>query len=145
MNIRPLSAIDEPQWRTLWRGYLDFYEVEALPEAVTRLTFDRLLNDGRFFSFVAEKKGRVIGFVHCLMHPVTWSAKNACYLEDLFIDPDARGGGAARALIEQVYDEARARECDQVYWRTQEDNKIARSLYDKVASLTGFVHYRVSV
>ncbi|WDI31623.1 GNAT family N-acetyltransferase [Hyphococcus flavus] len=144
-RIRPLEAGDEPRWRELWRGYLEFYEVESLPEAVTKATFDRLLNDDRLFAFVAEKDGDVIGFVHCVIHPVTWSLKSACYLEDLFVDRKTRGSGAGRALIEKVYDEAQKKDCDRVYWLTQEGNATARKLYDKVASLSGFVHYRVSV
>lgn len=142
--IRPLRAEDENEWRKLWRGYLDFYEVESLADDVTQTTFERLLNDERFFSFVAEDDGAVIGFVHCVMHPVTWSTELACYLEDLYVSEKARGAGAGRALIEKVYDEAKNRGCDRVYWLTQEGNRTARKLYDKLASLTGFVHYRVT-
>lgn len=142
--IRPLRDEDEHEWRKLWRGYLDFYKVESLAEDVTATTFDRLLNDERFFSFVAEEDGAVIGFVHCIMHPVTWSTELACYLEDLYVSEKARGAGAGRALIEKVYDEAKNRGCDRVYWLTQEGNRTARKLYDKLASLTGFVHYRVT-
>lgn len=142
--IRPLRAEDEFAWRRLWRGYLDFYKVGSLAEEVTAATFDRLLNDERFFSFVAEEKGALVGFVHCVMHPVTWSTKLSCYLEDLYVSERARGAGAGRALIERVYDEAKKRSCDRVYWLTQESNARARKLYDKVASLTGFVHYRVT-
>ncbi|WP_369695412.1 hypothetical protein [Jiella marina] len=42
IEIRPLEAADETEWRRLWRGYLEFYEAEVL-EAVYRSTFDRLL------------------------------------------------------------------------------------------------------
>ncbi|MEO1137500.1 MAG: GNAT family N-acetyltransferase, partial [Pseudomonadota bacterium] len=53
-----------------------------------------------------------------------------------------RGAGAGRALIEAVYREAEERGCAQVYWLTHETNEQARILYDKLASRTGFVHYR---
>ncbi len=142
VNIRPIQSDDEAQWRKLWAGYLSFYESPDLSEAVTASTFQRLLADPRFFSFVAESGGALIGFVHCILHPATWSQSDYCYLEDLFVSHDARGTGAGRALIERVYKEAAIRGCAQVYWLTQDGNAQARILYDKVASLSGFVHYR---
>ena len=41
-------------------------------------------------------RARAIGLVHWLTHPSTWSAGPYCYLEDLFVHPDARGSGVGR-------------------------------------------------
>jgi GNAT superfamily N-acetyltransferase len=141
-TIRRLTPADEGAWRKLWAGYLDFYKEPDLPEAVTAATFQRLNGDSRFFAFVAEKDGALVGFVHCVTHPATWSQRDYCYLEDLFVSADARGAGAGRALIEAVYEEAAKRQCAKVYWLTQETNATARILYDNLASLSGFVHYQ---
>lgn len=65
----------------------------------------------------------------------------SCYLNDLFTEQTARGSGVARALIEAVYDAARERGAEQVYWTTQEFNSTARVLYDKVATKTPFIKY----
>jgi ribosomal protein S18 acetylase RimI-like enzyme len=140
-NIRPLIAADEKAWRPLWQGYLDFYETH-LDEPTTAATFRRLTGDRQFFSFAAERDTSLIGFVHCVVHPATWSVRDYCYLEDLFVAPDARGSGAGRLLIEAVYDEAAQRKLDRVYWLTHESNASARGLYDKLASNDGFVQYR---
>lgn len=141
MRARALAASDEAQWRPLWKGYLDFYKAR-LDEATTAATFRRLLGDPRFFAFVAEAEGTLQGFVHCIVHPATWSTKDYCYLEDLFTSPEARGRGVGRALIEAVYEEAQGRGLDRVYWLTHEANATARRLYDKLASFDGFVQYR---
>jgi ribosomal protein S18 acetylase RimI-like enzyme len=109
---------------------------------VTEATFTRLLGDDRLFAFVAETDGAVCGFVHCVLHPATWSLSNSCYLEDLYVDPSVRGGGVGRALIEAVYEAAGAKGADRVYWLTHQTNQQARILYDKVASFDGFVQYR---
>lgn len=139
--IRPLRAEDEPAWRRLWQGYLTFYESD-LPEDVTATIFARLIGDSHYLARIAEIDGLAAGFVHCVFHPSTWAIADYCYLEDLFVAPSARGSGAGRALIETVYDEADKRGAAKVYWLTHQDNAPARHLYDKVATLSGFVHYR---
>jgi ribosomal protein S18 acetylase RimI-like enzyme len=60
----------------------------------------------------------------------------------LYVDPQCRGGGAGRALIEGVCDAARANGSDRVYWLTQQSNTRAMALYDQVAVKTGFLQYR---
>lgn len=139
--VRQLRAADEARWRVLWRGYLDFYKTD-IPEDVTAETFARLLDDKRYFVRLAESDGEVIGFVHCVFHPATWSKTDYCYLEDLYVAPEARGLGAGRALIEAVYDECDTQNAARVYWLTHKDNTVARKLYDKLATLSDFVQYR---
>ena len=42
IEIRPLTAADEAEWRRLWTDYLRFYET-SVPEEVYRSSFNRLL------------------------------------------------------------------------------------------------------
>jgi GNAT superfamily N-acetyltransferase len=64
-------------------------------------------------------------------------------LEDLFVEPQARGGGTGRALIAAVADAARTRGCERLYWLTHESNATARRLYDVVATNEGFIRYDI--
>ncbi|MFQ5564523.1 MAG: GNAT family N-acetyltransferase [Parvularculaceae bacterium] len=140
--VRPLSAEDETAWRPLWNAYLAFYDV-TLTEATTADVWRRLLQGDPQFGFAAlNEDGAMIGFAHCLSHATTWSARDYLYLEDLFVDPAARGAGAGRALIEAVYAEAGARGWARVYWHTHAGNDQARRLYDNLATLSDFVQYR---
>jgi ribosomal protein S18 acetylase RimI-like enzyme len=143
VEIRPLAVGDYQAWLPLWRGYLSFYRASVADE-VTAETWRRLIDPaGSIHGLGAfDETGRLIGFVHYLFHPVTWSAADRCYLEDLFVDPDARGSGAGRALMEAVYRAADAAGADQVYWLTAHDNGTARRLYDRVGRLTPFVKYQ---
>ncbi|HUF86792.1 MAG TPA: GNAT family N-acetyltransferase [Thermohalobaculum sp.] len=142
-SIRPLRAVDEDDWRRLWTGYLEFYET-SVPEEVYRSTFARLLSgDPReFHGLVAERGGRLIGLTHFLFHRHCWRIENVVYLQDLYVEPEARGSGAGRALIEAVYAAADAAGCPTVYWLTQDFNATARQLYDRLATLTPFVKYQ---
>jgi len=141
MLIRPLTSSDRKRWGELWDGYLRFYR-QHLPEEVTEATFRRLV-DGRAqpHGLVAEHDGRLAGFVHYTFHPTTWSLKDSCYLEDLYVDPALRGGGVGRALIQAVYASADAAGAAAVYWMTQEFNSEARALYDTLARRTSFIRY----
>lgn len=141
-TIRPLAPTDEHAWRPLWAGYLRFYRAEV-PTDVTAGTWARLMDPGSgIFGLGAEQDGRLVGLCHALFHPSTWSLAPSCYLQDLFVDPGARGSGAARALILSCEAEARARGASRLYWLTQEYNGPARSLYDTLAARTSFVVYR---
>jgi GNAT superfamily N-acetyltransferase len=140
--IRDLRAEDRASWNPLWAGYLEFYEAR-LPEDVSDLTFARLLDPGEpMFALVAESAGELVGLVHCVMHRATWSKTHHCYLEDLFVAPDARDQRIGRALIEAVYARADALGATRTYWLTLETNATARILYESVAKRSGFIQYR---
>lgn len=144
-TISPITADDRPAWNALWQAYLTFYESEV-PADVTESTFGRLVADEHLHGALArDADGRSIGLVHWLTHPSTWTSTTYCYLEDLFVDPGARGSGAGTALIEHVRSWAVLFGSTKVYWLTMNDNAAARSLYDKVATSTGFVHYEIEL
>lgn len=143
LEIRPITADDEVDWRRLWTAYLAFYETE-LPEAVYRSTFARLTGGraGEFEGLLAVLDGRPVGLAHYLCHRSCWTIDNICYLQDLYADPDVRGTGIGRALIEAVYAKAATAGAPEVYWMTQEFNTTARRLYDRIAEKTPFIIYQ---
>ncbi|UUV04792.1 GNAT family N-acetyltransferase [Ruegeria sp. YS9] len=142
LTIRTLRAEDKSQWADMWRDYLAFYET-ALPDDVYETTFSRLLGDDPqdFSCFVAEQNGTLVGLTHYLFHRHAWKVEKVCYLQDLFAQPEARGAGVGRALIQAVYDEADRQGAPSVYWLTQEFNHTARKLYDRIGTLTPFIKY----
>ncbi len=93
-------------------------------------------------ALVAERDGDLIGLVHYIFHRTTTSIAPTCYLQDLFTAGNARGTGAGRALIEAVYERAKAAGSARVYWLTHETNNEAMLLYDRIAERSGFVQYR---
>jgi len=140
--IRLLTPDDHAIWLPLWKAYQTFYETE-LPERTTEVTWARLLDEAEpVHGALAFHDGTAVGLVHYITHRSTWSEGNVCYLNDLFTTPEARGKGFGRALIEHVYDAARAQGCFKVYWLTHETNVTAQSLYGQVADRTGFIQYR---
>jgi GNAT superfamily N-acetyltransferase len=142
VRVRRLRDEDRQAWEELWAGYLRFYRAEIAPD-VTERSFGRLCagDEGMLGLVAADDDDRPVGLAHVVFHPATWSAAGYCYLEDLFVRRDLRGGEIARALFDAVYAAARERGADRVYWHTQQYNGAARSLYDTVGRLTSFVVY----
>jgi GNAT superfamily N-acetyltransferase len=142
--VRKLEPRDRDAWDRLFAGYIAFYKATVPPDVI-EMTWQRLmagLADFHIGLVAVDDTDAPIGIAHVLFHRSTWTAGRYCYLEDLFVDPAARGHGAGRALIEAVYREADARQCARTYWATQEFNYRARSLYDQLATKSPFVQYR---
>lgn len=142
LEIRPLTAADRAAWEPLWQGYLTFYKATLVPEA-TPTTWARLMDPAEpMFVRGAFENGKLLGIVQCVLHRTTWNPKDICYLQDLFTVPEARGKGVGKALIEQVYAEARENNWFRVYWQTYDTNAVAQVLYNKMADRPGIIVYR---
>lgn len=141
-EIRPLRPEDEGAWQRLWGAYLDFYAA-TVSEAVRSSSFARLVDPAitDYRGLLAWRDGRPIGLANVIFHRHGWQIEDICYLQDLFVDPEVRGSGAGRALIEAVYTMADANGTPRVYWLTQEFNSKARALYDRVGRATPFIKY----
>ena len=149
MIIREVASTDFDQWLPLWEGYNLFYErvgPAAVAAEVTRMTWTRFFDSYEpMHALVAESDGRLVGLVHYLFHRHTAMLGPICYLQDLFTSEQARGQGVGRALINGVYDRAKAAGSTRVYWQTHETNAVAQKLYDKVAERSGFIIYRKTI
>ena len=142
LELRAPRPSDEEAWRQLWRGYCQFYD-RAVPEETTAATWRRILSADDTFQCILAGRPDVVGFVNLIVHPITWSIAPACYLEDLFVAPEARGRGVGQALIGHLIDQAPVEGWSRLYWMTQQDNKAARVLYDKFVAADDFVRYLI--
>jgi len=146
VTIRDITPDDEARWRELWAEYCAFYETDMPPE-VTDETWRRILDPGNdtYGAIVAERDGRVVGFANWVLQWYTWSTERQCYLHDLYVDPDVRGGGVGERLIAALQRRGAEQGWTRVIWLTHETNARARRLYDRFAPTTGFIQYKVPV
>lgn len=141
VTIRRMVSDDHAQWLKLWAGYNTFYKRNVSDKATNRTWNSLLIGNGEPFGYVAEFDGKTVGFTHYFMTISTSDDGPRCYLQDLFSDPNVRGKGVGRALIQAVYADADKHDASQTYWLTAEDNHQARKLYDAVANKTPFIKY----
>ncbi|HEX3097810.1 MAG TPA: GNAT family N-acetyltransferase [Usitatibacter sp.] len=139
LQIAQLGPDDRAAWEPLARGYKAFYETPTSP-AEYDAAWARILARGDVFGIGAKVDGELLGIAHYLFHGSAW-ADRVCYLQDLFVAPEARGHGIARALIEAVAQAAREANATRCYWHTQDHNATARALYDRVGRFKGFIRY----
>lgn len=142
LTVRRLTEADRPDWARMWQAYLAFYQTSR-PQEVYDTYFARLLGDDPqdFNALIAVLDGRPVGLAHYLHHRHGWRIENVTYLQDLYAEPDVRGQGIGRALIEAVYAAADAAGAPAVYWLTQDFNHEARRLYDRIGKLSPFIKY----
>jgi len=143
--VRAVRESDYAGWRPLWDGYNAFYGRHgetALPDSITATTWNRFLDPKEpVHALVAVDRAEIVGLAHYLFHRSTSRLSDVCYLQDLFTVPPMRGLGIATQLIETVFDLARAAGATRVYWQTQETNRTARAVYEKLARYNGFIVY----
>ena len=95
--IRSVEPTDFDQWQPLWQGYNRFYGRDALPVAITQMTWSRFFDAYEpVHAMVAEKDGQLLGLVHYLFHRSTIQVEPTCYLQDLFTHEAVRGKGIGR-------------------------------------------------
>ena len=142
--VRPAHVRDEARWRELFDAYTRFYEREP-DDAIARHAWARI-HDARspVYAAVAEVDGRVVGIANYLLHESTGSLQPVCYLQDLFVDPDVRGGGVGRHLIDWLVAEMKAKRWSRLYWSTRDTNYRARALYDQYTPHSGFLRYVIN-
>lgn len=141
-TVRPVTRMDEPSWRTLYRGYRGFYGVPPDEKAID--TVWDWLNDDDHESegfVIVERSGLVGGLAHVRKFPRLLTGAAGLFLDDLFVDPDLRGRGLGRALLEYLSGYAASEDLGVVRWITAEDNVAARVLYDSEATATRWVTY----
>ena len=128
------------EWDVLYAAYAEYYKVEQTQDMRDR-TFGWIM-EGRIICLMAlNEEGRPIGFAHIREFLRPLSSTVAGYLDDLFVHPGQRGGGAVETLFEAAAALGREKSWSVIRWITRDDNYRARSVYDKIATRTNWVTY----
>ena len=72
------------------------HEVIATVADIERTLFD---DGAKALGLICERDGQAIGYAVYFYSYSTWLGRNGIYLEDLYITPEQRGGGAGKQLL----------------------------------------------
>jgi GNAT superfamily N-acetyltransferase len=148
LSIRPAEAGD----LALIRRYVQALAAhEGCPDAAV-LTESQL--GGAIFgpravveAYVLEFEGRGVGYAILHEQFATFSGRRRLYLEDVFIEPGARGRSLGGQFMRWLFELARARGQACVDWACVENNPRAMAFYERLGAKRkdGVVLYRYEV
>jgi len=130
------------------RAYCDFYAVAPPDEELLALSRALIVDPERegLQLIARDPDGRAIGFATIFWTWSTLSAARVGVMNDLFVDPEARGSGAAEALISACRDHCARRGARWLSWQTAKDNVRAQRVYERVgAQREEWVDYSLEV
>jgi GNAT superfamily N-acetyltransferase len=132
--IATVGEEDLPDLLPLVRGYADFYGVSPTEKDLLSLSRALIADPAREgVQFIARTHdGTAIGFATVFWLWSTLSARRVGLMNDLFVAPEGRGGGAADALIERCRVACREQGATRLTWQTAKDNARAQAVYDRI-------------
>jgi GNAT superfamily N-acetyltransferase len=133
-EVRSARADEVDELLPLMRAYCDFYESSPTDEGL--LTMLRTLIDepSQGAVFIARDGDRAVGVATLDWKWSSLKGARMGYLEDLFVDPGARGKGIADALIEICAERCRELGMPAMQWATAPDNHRAQKVYDRTGA-----------
>jgi GNAT superfamily N-acetyltransferase len=133
-SISIVEESDVVELLPLMRGYCEFYEVAPDDEDLLAMSRALIASPERegFQLIARDDSGSAVGFATVFWNWSTLSARRDALMNDLFVAPEARGGGLAEALIGECAQLAKERGGSELDWQTAKDNLRAQAVYDRV-------------
>lgn len=114
----------------LFDQYRVFYQEAPDYEACRNFMAERLDRDESVIFAARSEAGDLVGFTQLYHSFCSVELMPLVYLYDLFVDPAARRGGVARALMEAARQYAQAHGAGRLQLETAIDNTEAQALYE---------------
>ena len=120
-------------------GFRDHMGRAEPVDASIRMSVERLLEneEAEYLLAAVDDASPPAGVAQLRYRWGIWWAAEDCWLEDLFVEADARGSGLGRALVEATLDRARERGCRRVELDVNTENPPALALYRSLGFETG--------
>jgi ribosomal protein S18 acetylase RimI-like enzyme len=127
--VRRATAADAEAIGQLLHDFnTEFDDITPGPEALADRVRE-LMAGHDFVVLLAGEEARGVAVLR--FRPSIWTAGLECYLAELYVQPDHRGHGIGRALMDATLDTARKRGADYIEVATSEDDVAARALYER--------------
>jgi len=110
----------------------EWWGKNVMPEDEIRGSVERIMagDDGEFLLAAADDDSGAAGVCQLRFRWSVWKSAEDCWLEDLYVQKDARRSGLGRALVEAALERARERGCKRIELDVNEDNGPALALYE---------------
>jgi ribosomal protein S18 acetylase RimI-like enzyme len=132
IDVRRAGPGDSALLAPLFDAYRQFYGLACDPSLSHRYLTERLERGESIVLIAATTDGRAVGFVQLYPTFSSLRAARVFVLYDLFVTPEARRHGVARALMQAAAAEARAAGAVALSLQTARTNLSAQLLYESL-------------
>lgn len=133
--IEPATAADAPVILALIKELAEFERLSHLVVATVEGLLETLFGANPQAEVVLAKlAGRPVGFALFYHNFSTFLGRRGLWLEDLYVQPAARGLGIGKALLLHVGRLARARGCGRYEWSVLDWNEDAIRFYKSLGA-----------
>ena len=135
LTLRPAQPADAPLIVEYIHELAAFEQLShACHASAERITHGLFGDMPRAACVLAEWEGRPAGFALYFYNFSTFLAQPGIYIEDLFVRPDFRRKGIARALFRHLAQKAIAEGCGRLEWWVLNWNKDAITFYESLGA-----------
>ena len=135
VEVRVATPADIP---LILRFVRDLAEYERLLHEVEMteadLRRDLFGENPRAFCDIAEHRGEPVGFALWFYNYSTFRGRAGIYLEDLFVEPGARGVGAGKALLRRLAQRCVDADLARLEWAVLNWNAPSIAFYDSLGA-----------
>lgn len=135
IEIRPAVPSDAAQILTFITELAEYekarHEVVASVVDIERSLFSE---GATAHGLICLRDGLPIGFAVFFFSYSTWLGSNCLYLEDLYINPEQRGGGAGKKLLRHLAKIAFDNGCGRFEWSVLDWNEAAITFYKSIGA-----------
>ena len=146
-EIRVLSPESQlkPRWRELYNGYATFYKREMTDQIAENVWSWITSPAHELDGILVSLDGEPVGLAHFRRMPSPLRGADIGFLDDMIIDPIARGSGVAEVMFDHLRATAHDRGWEIIRWITADNNYRARGRYDRVATKSIWNTYEMKV
>jgi len=131
--ITEIRKAKESDFEQIVDLFNEFAQFEKTPEKMNN-SVERMKAEKEFFNcFVAVSQGKIIGYVTWFFAYFTWTGK-AIYMDDLYVQPEFRGKGIGKELLNKVLDRAKESGCHKMHWQVSSWNQVAIDFYKSLGA-----------
>jgi GNAT superfamily N-acetyltransferase len=133
VRVRVASEDDANHVARLMAAFRDWWRRDEPTDDQLAAGVERLLADPHTeFLLAGPEDARPTGLCQLRYRYGLWYDAPDCWLEDMYVDDEARGAGVGRALGEAAFERARERGCRRVQLDVNEANPEALALYRRL-------------
>ena len=146
--IRQATIEDIPLIGRFIKGIAAYEKLSHQVEATEKKLTETLFGEHRFAEVILAYDNEIpVGFALFFHNYSTFRAMPGIYLEDLFVEPEHRGKGFGKTLLNEVIAISKSRNCGRVEWSVLDWNAPAIDFYKKMGaeSMDEWTTFRIAL